>query len=176
MRFPRCRSGGNSRVVRSGGTTSDVPMLDNRDRRIQPGRLAEKFPLQITGPFEIANGVCKYRPRGKHSLVEAVDLVTRAISYCRSQHLERLLVDVTGLVEIPIPTLVDRFLMVEDWAQEAQGTVIVAMVAPSEYIHPRKFGVKVAAHFGLICDVYTSEEAASKWLLESGNPAGRIGE
>jgi hypothetical protein len=138
--------------------------------------LAEKFPLQTIEPFEITHGVCKYRPRGKHSLVEAVDLVTRAISYCRSQRVARLLVDATGLVEVPIPTLVDRFLMVEDWAQEAKGTVIVAMVVQSEYIHPRKFGVKVAAHFGLICDVYTSEEAASKWLLESGNPAGRMGE
>jgi hypothetical protein len=42
----------------------------------------------------------------------------------------------------------------------------VAMVAPIEYIHPRKFGVKVALQFGLICDVYSSEEEASAWLSE----------
>jgi hypothetical protein len=118
--------------------------------------------------MEVRNGLCTYRPRGSHSLVDAVDLVSRAIT--------KLLVDVTGLENIPIPTLVDRFLMVEDWAQESKGTVVVVLVASPEYIHPRKFGVKVAAHFGLICDVYTSEEAASKWLLESETHVSRFGE
>src|SRR5205823_7445220 len=108
-------------------------------------------------------GLCIYRPRGKYALVEAVDLISAAIAYCRAQGAKSLLVDVTALNELPIPTLVDRFLMVEDWAQQAKGTVVVAMVAPLEYIHPQKFGVKVALHFGLICDVYTSEEEALKW-------------
>lgn len=123
--------------------------------------------------LEVQNGLCTYRPRGKYSLVDAVDLVSRAIRYCRDQSANLLLVDVRGLVDLPIPTLVDRFLMVEDWAQQAEGTVIVAMVAPSEYIHPRKFGVKVALDFGLICDVYTSEEDALKWLLKSATRGAR---
>ncbi len=80
-----------------------------------------------------------------------------------------LLVDATGFIDLPIPSLVDRFLMVEDWAQESKGTVVVAMIAPPDYIHPRKFGVKVALQFGLICDVYVSEEEASAWLLETAN-------
>ena len=117
-----------------------------------------------------------YTVRGRFSLVEAVGLVSRAISNCRKQSVNNLLIDVTGLVDLPIPTLVDRFLMVEDWAQEAKGTVTVVLVAPPEYIHPRKFGVKVALHFGLICDVYTSGEAASKWLLGRETHGGRIGD
>jgi hypothetical protein len=121
--------------------------------------------------LEVRDGRGTFRPRGKHSLVEAVDLVSRAIAYCRDRGVPLLLVDVTGLIDLPIPTLVDRFLMVEDWAQEAQGTIVVAMVAPPEYIHPRKFGVTVALHFGLICDVFTSEEEASKWLLQSAAQA-----
>jgi hypothetical protein len=87
-----------------------------------------------------------------------------------------LLVDATGLIDLPIPTLVDRFLMVEDWAQEAKGTVVVAMIAPPEYIHPRKFGVKVALNFGLICDVYASEEDASAWLSETASDIARSSE
>jgi|SRR5690242_2619482 len=114
-----------------------------------------------------------YRPRGSYSLVEAVDLISAAIAHCRAQGAKSLLVDVTGLTGLPIPTLVDRFLMVEDWAQQAEGMVVVAMVAPLEYIHPQKFGVKVALHFGLICDVYTSEEEALKWLSETANQATR---
>ena len=117
-----------------------------------------------------------YRPRGKYSLVEAVDLISAAIAHCRAQGAQSLLVDVTGLTELPMPTLVDRFLMVEDWAQQAEGTVVVAMVAPLEYIHPQKFGVKVALQFGLICDVYTSEEEALKWLSETATQAIRSDE
>lgn len=121
--------------------------------------------------LEILNGLGIYRPRGKYSLVDAVDLVSRAIAYCRETGVRMLLVDATGFIDLPVPTLVDRFLMVEDWAQEARGTVVVAMVAPPEYIHPRKFGVKVALHFGLICDVHSSEEDASTWLMETASRA-----
>jgi hypothetical protein len=119
--------------------------------------------------LEVRNGLATYRPRGKHSLVDAVDLVSRAIAHCRQRDVGMLLVDATGFIDLPIPSLVDRFLMVEDWAQESKGTVVVAMVAPPEYIHPRKFGVKVALQFGLICDVYVSEEDATVWLLESAS-------
>jgi len=132
--------------------------------------------MQTVDSLEVHDGRCTFRPRGKYSLVEAVDLVSRAIAYCRDRGVKLLLVDATGLIDLPMPTLVDRFLMVEDWAQEAKGTVVVAMVASPEYIHPRKFGVKVALHFGLICDVYTSEEQASKWLLEYATRAVRSDE
>ena len=123
--------------------------------------------MQILEPAEIKDGLCKYRPRGKYALVEAVDLVSRAISFCRKRGVTKLLIDATGLVDLPIPTLVDRFLMVEDWAQEARGKVVVVLVAPPDYIHPRKFGVKVASHFGLTCDVYPSEAEASQWLRQA---------
>ena len=71
-----------------------------------------------------------------------------------------LLVDATGLVDLPVPSLADRFLMIEDWASEAAGTVIVARVIRAEYIDPRKFGVNVAQRFGLAMNVHTSEEEA----------------
>ena len=97
--------------------------------------------MQISVPLEISDGLCTFRPKGKHSLAEAVALISAAISYCRDRGVQRLLVNVTGLTDVPVPTLVDRFLMVEDWAQAANGTVVVAMVASPEYIHPEKFGV-----------------------------------
>jgi hypothetical protein len=119
--------------------------------------------------LEIRNGWGIYRPRGQFSLVDAVDLVTRAIAHCRESEANKLLVDATGFIDLPIPTLLDRFLMVDDWAQEAKSVVVVAMVASPEYIHPRKFGVNVALQFGLICDVYSSEEDASAWLTETAS-------
>jgi len=132
--------------------------------------------MEMPDRLENKKGLWTYRPAGKHSLVEAVALVSGAIAYCRGSGVTELLVDVTDLTDLPMPTLVDRFLMVEEWAELANGVMVVALVAPAEHIHPDKFGVKVALHFGLICDVYTSVEDASKWLLESASHAVRIGE
>jgi hypothetical protein len=44
----------------------------------------------------------------------------------------------------------------------------VVLVVRPEYIHPEKFGVKVAADFGLTADVYSSETAAAAWLTRQG--------
>ena len=120
--------------------------------------------MHMLDHLEVGEGICQFRPCGECSLVDAVDLITSAIAYCRDQSIDKLLVDVTGLVGVAIPSLVDRFLMVEEWAREGKGVVVVAMVARAEYIHPKKFGVKVAADFGLVLDVYTSETDAFWWL------------
>jgi hypothetical protein len=55
-------------------------------------------------------------------------------------------------------------LMVEQWARESSSMVVAAMVASPEYIHPQKFGVRVAADLGLVADVFTSESDALRWL------------
>jgi hypothetical protein len=132
--------------------------------------------LQKLDAIEYKDGICRYRPRGTYSLVDAVDLISRAIAHCRDQGVSRLLIDASGFEDLPIPSLVDRFLMVEDWAQAAQSTVVVALVVQAQYIHPRKFGVKVAGSFGLVCDVYTTEAAAMKWLLDTPLSGGAIGD
>lgn len=120
--------------------------------------------MRMQDYVEVTEGICRFRPRGECSLVDAVELIASAIAYCRDRSVDHLLVDATGLVGVPIPSLVDRFLMVEEWAHEAKGVVVVALVARTEYIHPKKFGVMVAADFGLVMDVYTSETDALKWL------------
>jgi hypothetical protein len=118
--------------------------------------------------LEVKEGICRFHPRGECSLVEAVDLINRAIAYCRDQHVAKLLVNGTDLVGVPVPSLVDRFLMVEEWAQEAKSMVVVVLVVHAEYIHPEKFGIMVAADFGLTLDVYSSETDALKWLVSVG--------
>ena len=117
---------------------------------------------------EVSEGICRFRLRGESSLIEAVELITSSIAYCRNHGIAKLLVDGTGLVGVPIPSLVDRFLMVEEWAHAGQSLVVAALVVHAEYIHPEKFGVQVAADLGWICDVFTAEEDAMKWL--SSNP------
>jgi hypothetical protein len=120
--------------------------------------------------LEVLEGIGQFRPRGECSLVDTVELIRSAIEYCRERKIPKLLVDTTGLTGLSIPSLVDRFLAVEEWAEEAQSMVTVVLVAHAEYIHPEKFGVKVAADFGLMADVYTSEPDALKWLSEPSYP------
>jgi hypothetical protein len=114
--------------------------------------------------LEVKDGVCELRPQGQASLVEAVDLVRAGIDHCRRQSIVKLFFDAKGLVGIPIPTLVDRFLAVEEWAHAAKGMVIVVLVIHPEYIHPEKFGVRVAEHLGLTSNVFSDEAQARKWL------------
>ena len=47
----------------------------------------------------------------------------------------------------------------------------MAMVAPPEYIHPKKFGMKVATDLGMAADVFTSKGDALEWLASHSDPA-----
>lgn len=123
---------------------------------------------RLAGDLQTREGICRFHPRGECTLVEAVELISSAIAHCRNHRVNRLLVNTTGLLGVPVPTLVDRFLAAEEWAHEAEGEVAVALVVLAEYIHPKKFGVRVAADFGLVSDVYTSEADALKWLSRGG--------
>jgi hypothetical protein len=129
--------------------------------------------IKLHDHLEVREGVCRFCPRGECSLIEAVELITEAFAYCRNQGITKLFVDVTDLVGLPIPSLVDRFLMIEEWAHEGKGLVVAAMVALPEYIHPEKFGVRVAADLGLMADIFTSEEDALKWLSSNPDPGER---
>jgi hypothetical protein len=120
--------------------------------------------MNMADYLEVKAGIGEFRPRGECALVEAVDLITEAVAYCRNRRIDKLLIVTTGLIGVSIPTLVDRFLMVEQWARESSGMVVTAMVASPEYIHPQKFGVRVAADLGLVADVFTSESDALRWL------------
>ena len=115
--------------------------------------------------MEVVDGICRVRPHGLCTLVEAVELVKSAIAHCRGRHIGKLLFNAKGLRGVPIPSLVDRFLIVEEWAFAASGMVVVALVVHAEYIHPERFGMVVAGDLGLTCDVYTSEDDALQWLV-----------
>jgi len=134
-------------------------------------RASMNTPANITAAVDLVDGIGRCRPSGACSLVDAVDLVSRTIAHCRTTDIDRLLFDGTGLTGLPIPTLVERFLMVEDWAQESSDRVTIALVVHDEYIHPQKFGVKVAERFGLVCDVFTTQDDALKWLANVDRPA-----
>jgi hypothetical protein len=121
--------------------------------------------MHVKDQMTVADGMCTFRPLGKASLVASVEMITSVIAECRLQNIAKLLVDVTELFGYPVPTIADRFWMVQDWAQAAQGKVVIAVVALPEFIDPKKFGVRAAADAGLKGDVFTSVAEAKAWLL-----------
>lgn len=127
--------------------------------------------MDVQEALEVSDGVWFFRPRGECSLSEAVDMVSRAIARCREQGANKLLVNANDLTGVSIPTLIDRFLMVEEWSQQATGMVVVVLVVPAKYIHPERFGIKVATHFGLTANVFTGEGDALHWLSTNALPA-----
>jgi hypothetical protein len=114
--------------------------------------------------LEVVEGVCLFRPHGECSMVEWSDLVSSAIAYCRTQRVAKLLVDGTDLLGLTTPSLLERFLMAEDWAHEAKGLVTLALVVSAEYIHPDKFGIGVASHLGMKSNIFPCETEAKEWL------------
>ena len=114
--------------------------------------------------FEITEGRAFYRPVGTVSLREAVDMIANAILYTRTKAASALLVNVCALNGFAPPNIVQRYFLIEKWATAANGRVPLAVVAPPEMIHPKKFGVVVAANRGLIADIFVSEGEARGWL------------
>lgn len=118
------------------------------------------------GRVDVRDGIRFFRPTGPYTLVSAVEAISEAIRDCRMHGARWLLVNATGMTGVPHPTLVDRFLAVEEWAETASGTVTVALAIHADKIHPQKFGIKVAEHLGLVADVFAEEADALAWLRE----------
>src|ERR1700722_16037652 len=94
--------------------------------------------------FQMQEGFAVFRPTGRVSLQQGVEMVTAAIEAAREQGIRKLMVVIPGISVFPSPSLGARYFFVQEWARAARGKVAVAMVAPAEMIDPQKFGVKVA--------------------------------
>lgn len=114
--------------------------------------------------FVLEGARAVYRPVGSVSFDEVVALVRAAIAAARSNQARDLLVDATALTGFSSPDTFQRFLAVVEWAEEARGSVRLAMVARPEMIDPHKFGVTVAVNRGLVSNIFTTEREARAWL------------
>ena len=114
--------------------------------------------------FEIVEDTGIFRPAGRVSLDQAVQMVSSAITFARDQNIRRLLVVTSALSGFEAPSTVTRFEFVQKWACASGGVVRVALVARPEMIDPQRFGITVAANRGLIGNVFVSEPEAMAWL------------
>lgn len=116
--------------------------------------------------FEKTGSVAIFRLSGQVSLPQAVQLVTSAITSAREQGIAELLVNISELTGFASPTIRDRYSFAQEWAHAAQGKLCVAFVARAEIIDPHKIGVIFAANYGLIAEVFSSEQQALVWLQQ----------
>ena len=120
--------------------------------------------MQTPVHFEIVDNRAYFRPTGILSLDGAVALVDEAIACSRSKRVRQLLTNLLGVDGFPIPTIVERYLFIENWASLAGGALQLAMVVAAKHIDRNKFGVVVAANRGLLSDVFAAEADAVAWL------------
>jgi hypothetical protein len=114
--------------------------------------------------FEIIGNRTFYRPTGKVSFEEAVDLVAESMTQARELDLRSLLVNTNGLTGLSPPTIFARHALAMKWAESAGSQLHVALVSRPELIDPQKIGVLMAQNRGVSGDVFTSEQAAISWL------------
>jgi hypothetical protein len=105
-----------------------------------------------------------YRPTGKATFEQAVDLVADAMTAARDGGCFDLLVNVYGLAGVKPPTVFARYDLAIKWARSAGSKLRVAMVSPPELIDPEKIGVLMAQNRGATGDVFTNEAEAIAWL------------
>jgi len=69
--------------------------------------------MPIHSKEERRGAIRRLRLGGSASLEEAMDFIANAIAECRDGGFDRLLITGCALQDVPVPTLVDRFLMVD---------------------------------------------------------------
>ena len=112
------------------------------------------------------DGFAAWRPAGNLSFPEAVQAVARTIAQARDEGIGKLLVVGTQVSGFEPPSVAERHQMVREWADVAEGRVIMAIVMPAAFIDPERFGVIVARNFGFSMNVFESESEAIAWLRQ----------
>jgi hypothetical protein len=114
--------------------------------------------------FEIVGKRGFYRPIGKVSFEQAVELTAAAMRHARSLKLASLLVNTQGWTGMAPPSIFGRHNLAVRWAESAGQSLHVAMVAREELVDPEKIDVVMAQNRGVSGDVFHTEAAALTWL------------
>jgi hypothetical protein len=101
-----------------------------------------------------------YRPTGRATFEQGVDMVANAMVVAREGGCIDLLVNVYGLTGVQPPTVFARYELAVKWARSAGAALRVAMVAPPELMDSEKIGVLMAQNRGVVGDAFTSEAEA----------------
>lgn len=123
--------------------------------------VSPELPLKF---LSLSENYAVYQPVGELTKDDAVELVDRAVMYCRENAIGGLVADITRASGLPKPSVSDVFWFITRWAETSGGKVAIAMVAPAEMVTPDKIGLTVASNRGLRSDIFTNETDARRWL------------
>ena len=90
--------------------------------------------MQNLSHFEISGKRAFYRPVGKVSFEQAVDMVAEAMKAARAAGCVDMLANVCGLSGFASPTTVSRYAMAQRWAENSGTQLRVAMVVRPEHM------------------------------------------
>lgn len=117
--------------------------------------------------FDFIDDIAVFRIAGQFTLAAGVELIRKGIARAQEQGIARLMVVVTETAGYDVPSLSMRLSIMRQWADAAGGTLRLVLVCRPEFIDPHKFGVTMAANFGLVADVFETENEALDWLRQS---------
>jgi len=114
--------------------------------------------------FDLVDGIATCRLAGQYAVPSGVHMLRDAIVQAREQRISRLMLVITETSGYGIPSLSMRLAMMREWADAAGGLVKVVIVCRPEFIDPHKFGVTMAANYGMKAEVFSSEDDGMAWL------------
>jgi len=107
-------------------------------------------------------GVCQIV--GQYTMSAGIELIRACIAQAYEQRISKLMVVITETSGYEVPSLAMRMAMVREWADAARGFVRPAIVCRREFIDPGKFGITMAANFGMKTEAFDTEDEALGWL------------
>ncbi len=116
--------------------------------------------------FDHLDDIAVFRLAGMHTIPGGVQLIRRAIAQAHERRISKLMVVITETTGYEVPSLSMRLGMMREWADAAGGFVRAVMICRPEFIDPHKFGVTMAANFGMKTDVFTTEDEGLAWLRQ----------
>lgn len=111
------------------------------------------------------------RVTGTATLAELRAAALDAVLACRDSGMHRLLLDLLDARVEPVPALVQRIDIVQEWAEAAPDGFSLALAAREELLHSDRAGLYVASRLGLDAHAFTDRASAERWLREPSTPA-----
>jgi len=141
-------------------------MLERVARALAPRTWDAAMDPTESIAFDFIDDIAVFRIVGEFTLPVGIELIRKGIAQAREQRISRLMVVVTETAGYGVPSLSMRLSMMRQWADAAGGTIRLVMVCRPEFIDPHKFGITMAANFGMVANVFETEGEALNWLRQ----------
>ncbi len=104
-----------------------------------------------------------FRPQGLAPGPERLKQLLQVVALAHARQIPKLVVNLTGLENVRMPNVAERYFIMRELAAVAKGAVKIAFVLPPHLIGD-KFGILVGKNAGLTSEVFTDEAEAVAWL------------